>query len=112
MARITTPSLPHPHPLRRQFKLLRDITGQQFAEAIDEALGPRLKLCGAEAALQQFTGFFKGRQLPKDTSIAFLWPLPAPGKEATLSGEVVAPGEAKDLVSTAPQVRGQTAEAG
>jgi len=30
----------------QQFKLLRDISGQQFADAIDEALGPRMKITG------------------------------------------------------------------
>jgi hypothetical protein len=32
-----------------QYKLLRDITGQQFAEAIEEVLGPRMKVTGESA---------------------------------------------------------------
>lgn len=96
----------HRHRQQRQFRLLRDITGQQFADAIDEALGPRLRLAGAAPALQQFTQFFGGRQLPKGATVVLVWPLPAPGKEAVLSGDVVAPGEERDLVATAPPVGG------
>lgn len=86
------------------FKLLRDITGQQFAEAIDEALAPRAKITGTTAELQQFVSFFSARQLPKDTQVVFVWPLKgAEGGE--LQAEVVAPGESKDLVATAPELR-------
>ena len=139
------------------------MTGQQFAEAINEALGPRMKLTGAAgargagarrgvgnaaacsgapaaarararspprasgsvrarqhmvvqpaitrpragegAALQQFVDFFAARQLPKGTRVVFVWPLAAPGKEAVLSAALVAPGEAKDLEASAPEVR-------
>jgi hypothetical protein len=88
----------------RQFSLLRDITGEQFAEAINEALGPRMKLTGETPALQQFVAFFASRQLPKDTRIAFVWPLEAPGKDVTLQAVVVPPGGNVDLVSTAPEV--------
>jgi hypothetical protein len=38
-----------PQPAPPQFKLLRDITGQQFAEAIDEALAPRAKITGGRS---------------------------------------------------------------
>ncbi|KIY97814.1 chalcone-flavanone isomerase [Monoraphidium neglectum] len=86
------------------FKLLRDITGQQFAEAIDEALAPRAKVTGDSASLQQFGQFFASRQLPKDTQVAFVWPLKG-GEAGELQAEVVLPGEAKDLVTTAPELR-------
>lgn len=86
------------------FKLLRDITGQQFADAIEEALGPRVKITGESAALQQFISFFTTQQLPKDTQVVFVWPLKASG-EAELQGEVVRPGDNRDLVATAPELR-------
>ncbi|GBF91104.1 chalcone-flavanone isomerase [Raphidocelis subcapitata] len=87
------------------FKLLRDISGQQFAEAIDEALGPRMKLTGEGGALADFSAFFSTRQLPKDTQIALVWPLAPPGHDVQLQGLVVPPGAGVDLETTAPQLR-------
>jgi hypothetical protein len=59
---------------------------------------------GEGAALEQFCAFLSGRQLPKDTQIVLLWPLPPPGHDAELQAALVAPGEAKDLVATPPEV--------
>ncbi|KAI8471992.1 MAG: chalcone isomerase [Monoraphidium minutum] len=86
------------------FKLLRDITGQQFAEAINEALAPRAKITGDTAPLQQFVSFFASKQLPKDTQVVFVWPLKG-GEAGELQAEILAPGDAKDLVTTAPELR-------
>lgn len=61
---------------------------------------------GDSASLQQFVAHFSSLQLPKDTAISFVWPLPAPGHEATLSAVITPPGQTKDLVSVTPEVCG------
>lgn len=55
-------------------RLLRDVTGEQFAEAIGDALAPRARLTGAGAALEQYVGFLSKTQTIKEgTQIANLW---------------------------------------
>lgn len=54
-------------------RLLRDVTGEQFADAISERLAPRARLTGAGAALDQYVSFFSGRRLVAGTCLANLW---------------------------------------
>jgi len=54
-------------------RLLRDVTGEQFAEAISERLAPRARLTGSGAALEQYVSFLSGRRLAAGTRLANLW---------------------------------------
>lgn len=70
----TPPPTPHPpHPPKAlQIELARNITGQQFVDALNEALEPRLRLMGQLGELEQFKQFFINKQLDKGTNIAML----------------------------------------
>lgn len=53
--------------------LLRDVTGEQFAEAISAQLAPRARLTGAGAALEQYVAFISKQSLTSGTRLAHLW---------------------------------------
>ncbi len=44
LPQTSSPLCPHAHPL--QLHLVRDVTGEQFAEAINKSLAPRMQLAG------------------------------------------------------------------
>lgn len=80
------------HHQALQLELARSITGQQFVEALNDALEPRLKLMGALGDLEKFKSFFASKQLEKGTNIAMLVRtgetldvVVTPSKEATYS---------------------------
>lgn len=52
-----------------QFKMLRDIEGQQFSDAVRDKLGPRVGIMGETASLDTFCGFFTGVKLTKGTQV-------------------------------------------
>jgi hypothetical protein len=54
-------------------RLLRDVTGEQFAEAISSQLAPRARLTGAGAALEQYVSFLSKQSLSEGTRLAHLW---------------------------------------
>lgn len=56
-----------------QVQLVRKIEGDQFFEAIEEALTPRLRITGELSTLTKFKEFFNGRSLEKGTNILLLW---------------------------------------
>ena len=53
--------------------LVRDVEGAVFYEALEAAMGPRVRLVGEGAALDAFGAFFGGRKLAKGTAILMLW---------------------------------------
>eukprot|EP01018_Ginkgo_biloba_P025911 Gb_01337 [translate_table: standard] len=62
-----------------QIVLVRDIDGETFWSALDEALSPRLKFMGAaeQKALAIFQETFKGRPLKQGTIINLTWLQPS-----------------------------------
>jgi hypothetical protein len=52
-----------------QFTMLRDLEGQQFSDAMDDKLGPRMQLTGDTASLEAFKSFFEGQKLSKGTQV-------------------------------------------
>ena len=54
--------------------LVRDVDGATFFSALEEALAPRLRFAGADAAaaLGEFGAFFSARKLAKGTSLGLL----------------------------------------
>lgn len=56
-----------------EIQLVRKVEGAQFADAIAEALEPRMRLTGEMATLDKFKQFFDGRTLEKGTQIVLLW---------------------------------------
>eukprot|EP00775_Hariotina_reticulata_P012788 gene12788-12916_t len=55
------------------FQMLRDLEGQQFADAVKDKLGPRMSITGDTASLDAFMGYFEGQQLSKGTQVLCLW---------------------------------------
>lgn len=55
------------------FKMLRDIEGQQFSDAVRDKLGPRVAIMGETPSLDTFCGFFTGVKLTKGTQVMCLW---------------------------------------
>ena len=60
------------HPLQ--------VEGAQFADAIAEALEPRMRLTGEMATLDKFKQFFDGRTLEKGTQVSHPAATLAPGR--------------------------------
>ena len=54
-------------------ELVRDVDGQQFVEALDEALRPRMSLSGDTASLQKFQEFFMNKKLTKGTVLKLVY---------------------------------------
>jgi hypothetical protein len=52
-----------------QFTMLRDLEGQQFSDAVNDKLGPRMQLTGDTASLETFKSFFEGQKLGKGTQV-------------------------------------------
>jgi len=52
--------------------LVRDVEGATFYEALEAAMGPRVRLAGEGGALDAFSAFFGGRKLTKGTAILML----------------------------------------
>ena len=53
--------------------LVRDVEGATFYEALEAAMGERVRLVGEGASLDAFSAFFGGRKLTKGTAILMLW---------------------------------------
>ncbi|GLC45102.1 hypothetical protein PLESTB_001468500 [Pleodorina starrii] len=53
--------------------LVRDVTGEQFTEAINKTLLPRMQLSGDTASLDQFNTYFNSKNLVKGTEVLLLW---------------------------------------
>jgi hypothetical protein len=54
--------------------LVRDVDGSTFYEALEEAMGPRVRMMGEGEALAAFGDFFGSRsKLAKGTAIMMLW---------------------------------------
>jgi hypothetical protein len=71
-------------------RLLRDVTGDQFAEAIGAALAPRARLTGAGGALEQYVGFLSRQTLKEGTQIANLWTADGEELQVQVSGAAAA----------------------
>lgn len=75
--------------------MTRDVGGDDFADAFDDALGPRVERAAAERdlpggldALQQFRGYFDVEKLVKETELIFTW-RPGGTLVTAIGGEVV-----------------------
>lgn len=55
------------------FRLVRDVEGQQFADAISTSLLPRMQITGDTASLEQFASFFTSKSLTNNTEIVLFW---------------------------------------
>ncbi|GLI58762.1 hypothetical protein VaNZ11_000342 [Volvox africanus] len=53
--------------------LVRDVTGEQFTEAINKSLLPRMQLAGDTASLDQFNAYFNSKNLANNTEVLLLW---------------------------------------
>ncbi|PNH03324.1 hypothetical protein TSOC_010632 [Tetrabaena socialis] len=53
--------------------LTRDITGEQFTDAINKTLLPRMQLAGDTASLDIFNNYFNSKSLGKDCEVLLLW---------------------------------------
>ncbi len=53
--------------------LVRDVEGATFYDALEAAMGARVRLVGEGASLAAFSDFFGGRKLTKGTAIMMLW---------------------------------------
>ena len=53
--------------------LVRDVEGATFYEALEAAMGARVRLVGEGASLTAFSSFFGGRRLAKGTAIMMMW---------------------------------------
>jgi hypothetical protein len=80
-------------------RLLRDVTGEQFAEAISAQLAPRARLTGAGAALEQYVSFISKQSLSAGTRLAHLWT--ADGEQLQVRVEK---GDDVDWESKAPEL--------
>ncbi|GIL70578.1 hypothetical protein Vretimale_3698 [Volvox reticuliferus] len=53
--------------------LVRDVTGEQFTEAINKSLLPRMQLAGDTASLDQFNAYFNSKNLANNSEVLLLW---------------------------------------
>ncbi len=74
--------------------MTRDVSGDDMAEAFDDALRPRvvraareLNMAGGEAALTRFRGYFDVEELTEGTELLFSW-LPGGRLVSSVRGEV------------------------
>lgn len=58
-----------------QIELVRNIEGQQFVEALEESLRPRMALSGDMGSLQKLQDFFMAKSLSKGTVINLVYKL-------------------------------------
>lgn len=58
-----------------QIELVRNIEGQQFVEALEESLRPRMALSGDMGSLQKLQDFFMSKKLSKGTIINLVYKL-------------------------------------
>jgi len=56
-----------------QIELVRDVEGEQFVEALNESLRPRMSLSGETSLLEQFSAFFQGKKLIKGTNVVLMY---------------------------------------
>lgn len=54
-------------------RLLRDVDGPTFAEALEESLAPRMQLIGDMGSLAAFKTFFDDKSLTNETEIVIFW---------------------------------------
>ncbi|GAX83469.1 hypothetical protein CEUSTIGMA_g10894.t1 [Chlamydomonas eustigma] len=54
-------------------RLLRDVEGQQFAEALNKYLAPRMTLSGETAKLDEFMALFMAKKLTSGTEVLLMW---------------------------------------
>jgi len=58
--------------------LVRNVTTNQFLDALNEELVPKLKAAGADVGIMESLGaLFKARPLTKDSAVVISWKLPA-----------------------------------
>ncbi|GFR43682.1 hypothetical protein Agub_g4790 [Astrephomene gubernaculifera] len=72
--------------------LVRDVTGEQFTEAINKSLAPRMQLAGDTASLDEFNAYFKSKNLVNRTEVVLLWSL-AGDLEVLVTPPLTAPQE-------------------
>ncbi|EFJ51055.1 hypothetical protein VOLCADRAFT_103700 [Volvox carteri f. nagariensis] len=72
--------------------LVRDVTGEQFTEAINKSLAPRMQLAGDTASLDKFNAFFSSKNLVNNTEVLLLWSM-AGDLEVLVTPPVTAPQE-------------------
>ncbi|KAG2453671.1 hypothetical protein HYH02_001884 [Chlamydomonas schloesseri] len=75
-----------------QLHLVRDVTGEQFTEAINKSLLPRMQLAGDTASLDKFNDYFNSKNLINNTEVILLWSLSG-DLEVLVTPPVTAPQE-------------------
>ena len=58
-----------------EIELVRNVEGQQFVEALEESLRPRMALSGDMGSLQKLQAFFMGKKLGKGTVVVLVYRL-------------------------------------
>ncbi|KXZ47492.1 hypothetical protein GPECTOR_35g930 [Gonium pectorale] len=74
-------------------RLVRDVTGEQFAEAINKSLLPRMQLAGDTASLDTFNNYFNSKSLVTGSEVVLLWNHHAGELEVLVTPPVTAPQE-------------------
>uniref|UniRef100_A0A7S3QJQ2 Chalcone-flavonone isomerase family protein n=1 Tax=Dunaliella tertiolecta TaxID=3047 RepID=A0A7S3QJQ2_DUNTE len=54
-------------------RLVRDVSGEMFAGALNDTLVPRMKLAGEMDKLEEFKAIFQGKNLVEGTEVAMFW---------------------------------------
>lgn len=81
--------------------LVRDVTGEQFAEAINKSLAPRMQLAGDTASLDQFNAYFNSKALANNAEVVLLWSL-AGDLEVLVTQPLAGP---QDYAQAQPELR-------
>ncbi|KAG2483293.1 hypothetical protein HYH03_017840 [Edaphochlamys debaryana] len=73
-------------------RLVRDVTGEQFTDAINKTLAPRMQLAGDTASLDKFNECLGSKNLVNGTEIILLWTM-AGDLEVLVTPPITAPQE-------------------
>lgn len=72
-------------------EMLRDIEGEQFTDALNKYLVPRMQLTGEMSKLEEFAKFFNSRKLTKGTRVNLLWNIAVKKTECEISVVIADP---------------------
>jgi len=82
-------------------RLLRDVEGQQFVDALNKHLVPRMQLAGEMSKLEQFMAYVGGKSLTNNTEVVMFW-------NVVGDMEVLVVPQAGDYATLKPELRVQS----
>ncbi|GFH27925.1 uncharacterized protein HaLaN_26319, partial [Haematococcus lacustris] len=103
MPRSTPVVAPRLGVMQRRIRLVRDVEGQQFLDALNTTLVPRMSLAGETAKLAEFQQVFEGKKLVSGTEIAMVGSVVG-DLDVTITG----PGASRAYDSVTPERRIQS----